>query len=149
MGKKLLFINKYPELVEEFSAAMQGRDVEIDIATNGIEAASYLKKNTYQVAVTGLSLDGYNGEQIVTYLNKNFPDTVCILYTTTISPAQLYFFFNERSVFRVFLRRWILRKSFTLPLKMHLSTMRFAGRNGRRKRRAGMRLPHRRRKCWG
>ena len=38
MGKKLLFINKYPELVEEFSAAMQGRDVEIDIATNGIEA---------------------------------------------------------------------------------------------------------------
>lgn len=117
MGKKLLFINKYPELVEEFSAAMQGRDVEIDIATNGIEAAACLKKNTYQVAVTGLSLDGYNGEQIVTYLNKNFPDTICILYTTTISPAQLYFFFNERNVFRVFLRPVDFKKEFYTALE--------------------------------
>ncbi len=73
MSKRLLFINKYPDIIQEFLAAMEGRDVKIDVAANGIQAASCLKKHVYQVAVTGLSLDGYNGEQIITWLNKNFP----------------------------------------------------------------------------
>ena len=112
MSKRLLFINKYPDIIQEFLAAMEGREVKIDVAANGIQAASCLKKHVYQVAVTGLSLDGYNGEQIITWLNKNFPDTLCIIYTTTISPAQLSFFFNERKVFRVFLRPVDFKREF-------------------------------------
>lgn len=117
MSKKLLFISKYPDIIQEFLVAMDEKGVEIDVATNGIEAASLIKKNTYQVVVTGLSLDGYNGEQIITYLNKNFPNTVCIIYTTTISPAQLHFFINERSVFRVFLRPVDFNKEFYTALE--------------------------------
>ncbi len=117
MSRKLLFISKYPDIIQEFLVAMDGKGVEIDIASNGIEAASLLKKNVYQVVVTGLSLDGYNGEQIITYLNKNFPNTVCIIYTTTISPAQLHFFINERSVFRVFLRPVDFNKEFYAALE--------------------------------
>ena len=117
MGRKLLFISKYPDIIQEFLVAMDGKEVEIDIASNGIEAASQLKKNTYQIVVTGLSLDGYNGEQIITYLNKNCPNTVCIIYTTTISPAQLHFFINERSVFRVFLRPVDFNKEFYAALE--------------------------------
>ena len=117
MSRKLLFISKYPDIIQEFLVAMDGKEVEIDIASNGIEAASRLKKNVYQVVVTGLSLDGYNGEQIITYLNKNFPNTVCIIYTTTISPAQLHFFINERSVFRVFLRPVDFNKEFYTALE--------------------------------
>lgn len=117
MSRKLLFISKYPDIIQEFLVAMDGKEVEIDIASNGIETASRLKKNVYQVVVTGLSLDGYNGEQIITYLNKNFPNTVCIIYTTTISPAQLHFFINERSVFRVFLRPVDFNKEFYTALE--------------------------------
>lgn len=117
MSRKLLFISKYPDIIQEFLVAMDEKEVEIDIASNGIEAASLLKKNVYQVVVTGLSLDGYNGEQIITYLNKNFPNTVCIIYTTTISPAQLHFFINERSVFRVFLRPVDFHKEFYTALE--------------------------------
>lgn len=117
MSRKLLFISKYPDIIQEFLGAMDGKEVEIDTASNGIEAASRLKKNIYQVVVTGLSLDGYNGEQIITYLNKNFPNTVCIIYTTTISPAQLHFFINERSVFRVFLRPVDFNKEFYTALE--------------------------------
>lgn len=117
MGRKILFISKYPEIIQEFLGAMQGKEVQIDTASNGIEAASKLKKNVYQVIVTGLSLDGYNGEQIITYLNKNCPNTVCIIYTTTISPAQLHFFINEREVFRVFLRPVDFHGEFFLALE--------------------------------
>lgn len=100
----LLFISKYPEIIHEFTDAMKDRDIEIETAINGIEAAAKIKKKNYDIVITGLSLEGYNGEQIITYLNKTAPSTVCIIYTTTISSAQLHFFINERNVFRVFLR---------------------------------------------
>ena len=117
MDRRILFISKYPEIVQEFLDAMKGKEVEIDTASNGIEAAAKLKKNVYQVVVTGLSLDGYNGEQLITYLNKKCPNTVCIIYTTTISPAQLHFFINEREVFRVFLRPVDFHGEFFLALE--------------------------------
>lgn len=117
MGRNLLFISKYPNIVKEFLAAMEGKQIEIDTASNGIEAAAKIKKKEYQVIVTGLSLDGYNGEQIITYLNKSFPNTVCIIYTTMISPTQLHFFINERKVFRVFLRPVDFAGEFFLALE--------------------------------
>lgn len=117
MDRKLLFISKYPDIIQEFLAAMNGKGIAIDVASNGIEAATKLKKNKYQVVVTGISLDGYNGEQIITYLNKKSPNTVCIIYTTTISPAQLYFFINERNVFRVFLRPVDFHEKFYAALE--------------------------------
>lgn len=117
MNRRLLFISKYPDIRQEFLVAMAEKKVRIDTASNGIEAASQIKKNTYQVVVTGLSLEGYNGEQIITYLNKNCPNTVCIIYTTTISPAQLHFFINERNVFRVFLRPVDFNKEFYTALE--------------------------------
>lgn len=115
--RTLLFISKYPQIIQEFQEVMAGKDIWIDTATNGVEAATKLKKNTYHVVITGLSLEGYNGEQIITYLNKATPTTVCIIYTTTISPAQLHFFINERNVFRVFLRPVDFHKEFSEALE--------------------------------
>lgn len=117
MSRNLLFISKYPEIIQEFLEAMKDKDVEIDTAQNGIEAAAMLKKKKYQVLVTGISLDGYNGEQIITYMNKTFPNTICIIYTTTISTAQLQFFMNKRDVFRIFLRPVNFRMEFFQALE--------------------------------
>lgn len=112
MARKLLFINKRREVIEEFLDAMQDRDIEIETAENGVEAATLLKKNEYQVVVTGLTMEGYNGEQIISYVNRAHPNTVCIIYTTNISAAQLHFFINKRDVFRVFLRPVNFRMEF-------------------------------------
>lgn len=113
MGRRILFISKYPEIVQEFLDAMRDReDIEIDTAGDGKEAALLLKKKEYQIVVTGLTLEWYNGEQLITYVNKNFPNTVCIIYTTTISTAQLQFFMNKRDVFRIFLRPVNFRMEF-------------------------------------
>lgn len=104
MERSILFISKYPDIVEEFLSAMKGKDFSVDTASDGEEAWAKLSGKVYHVIVTGLVLDGYNGEQIVTRINETSPDTVCIIYTTTISAAQLHFFMNKRDVFRVFLR---------------------------------------------
>lgn len=112
MGRNLLFVCKHPESEQEFLEALKDSDIEIDTASNGIEAAACVRKKEYQIVVTGLTMEGYNGEQIISYLNKHHPNTVCIIYTTTISPAQLHFFINERSVFRVFLRPVDYQKEF-------------------------------------
>jgi len=112
MARKLLFINKRREIIQEFLDAMRDRDIVIETAENGVEAATLLKKNEYQVVVTGLTMDGYNGEQIISYVNRAHPNTVCIIYTTNISAAQLHFFINKRDVFRVFLRPVNFRMEF-------------------------------------
>lgn len=112
MEKNLLFICKHPENEHEFLEAMKGKDVEIDTASNGLEATACVKKKEYQVVVTGLTMEGYNGEQIISYLNKHHPNTVCIIFTTTISTAQLYFLINQRDVFRIFLRPVDYQKDF-------------------------------------
>lgn len=112
MERNLLFVNKHPEIIQEFTKEMEDQNFKIDIADNGIDAALLLKKKEYQVVVTGLVLEGFNGEQIITYINKTYPDTVCIIYTTNISAAQLHFFINQRDVFRVFLRPVNFRDEF-------------------------------------
>lgn len=112
MARKLLFISKYRDIIQEFLDAMKDKDIQIETAQNGLEAASLLKKNEYQVVVTGLTMDGYNGEQLISYINRAHPNTVCIIYTTTISAAQLHFFINKRDVFRVFLRPVNFRMEF-------------------------------------
>lgn len=117
MTRRLLFISKYPEIIREFTAAMGDHGFEIDTALNGLDAASLLKKKEYQVVVTGLTMEGFNGEQIITFINKTFPDTVCIIYTTAISAAQLLFFMNKRDVFRVFLRPVNFRMEFSQALE--------------------------------
>ncbi|MDD6305630.1 MAG: response regulator [Clostridiales bacterium] len=112
MARKLLFISKYRDIIQEFLDAMKDKDIQIETAQNGLEAAALLKKNEYQVVVTGLTMDGYNGEQLISYINRAHPNTACIIYTTTISAAQLHFFINKRDVFRVFLRPVNFRMEF-------------------------------------
>lgn len=117
MRRSLLFISKYPDIIREFLDAMRDKEIEIDTALNGIDAAALLKKKEYQIVVSGLVLDGYNGEQIITYINKTYPNTICIIYTTTISAAQFQFFTNKRDVFRIFLRPVNFRMEFFQALE--------------------------------
>ena len=103
MGRNLLFVNKHREIITEFLREMAGKEIQIDTAEDGAAAAALLKRREYQVLVTGLTMEGCNGEQLITYVNETYPNTVCIIYTTNVSAAQLHFFINKRNVFRVFL----------------------------------------------
>ena len=117
MSRTLLFIGRYPEIVEEFRRMLLEKDVEIEVAENGVDAVNLLKQKSYQVVVTALAFEGVNGEQIVTYVNITYPDTICMIYTSAISAAQLDFYLNKRNVFRVFLRPMNFRKEFMQALE--------------------------------
>ena len=56
----LLFISKYPEIIHEFTDAMKDRDIEIETAINGIEAAAKMISSTGSAFVvsSGTSLPG-------------------------------------------------------------------------------------------
>ena len=104
MKRNLLFISRYPEIIDEFQGILEEKQIETDIAQNGTDAMELLKQKEYQILVTDLNLDGYNGDKIISYVNQVFPNTICMLYTNSISAVQLGFYLNKRDVFRVFLR---------------------------------------------
>ena len=87
------------------------------IAQNGTDAMELLKQKEYQILVTDLNLDGYNGDKIISYVNQVFPNTICMLYTNSISAVQLGFYLNKRDVFRVFLRPVNFRQEFMQALE--------------------------------
>lgn len=106
MENNLLFINQNKDIVQEFLAAMEGKEgsLEIDTADNGLDAALLLNKKVYKVVVTGLNLPTFDGTKIVEYLNQNYPHTVCIVYTWRLEQVHLKLLINERKVFRIFQR---------------------------------------------
>ena len=88
MKRNLLFISRYPEIIDEFQGILEEKQIETDIAQNGTDAMELLKQKEYQILVTDLNLDGYNGDKILSYVNQKFPDTICMLYTNSISAVS-------------------------------------------------------------
>ena len=117
MKRNLLFISRYPEIIDEFQGILEEKQIETEIAQNGTDAMELLKQKEYQILVTDLNLDGYNGDKILSYVNQKFPDTIFMLYTNSISAVQLGFYLNKRDVFRVFLRPVNFRQEFMQALE--------------------------------
>ena len=65
MKRNLLFISRYPEIIDEFQGILEEKQIETDIAQNGTDAMELLKQKEYQILVTDLNLDGYNGDKIL------------------------------------------------------------------------------------
>ena len=61
-----------------------------------------MKKKKYKVMVTGMDLTKIDGSKLIAYLNKFYPQTVCIVYTRRLELAHLKLLVNERRVFRIF-----------------------------------------------
>ena len=64
MKRNLLFISRYPEIIDEFQGILEEKQIETEIAQNGTDAMELLKQKEYQILVTDLNLDGYNGDKI-------------------------------------------------------------------------------------
>lgn len=109
--KRLLFINHRVEEIKAFLEAMP-KEIQVDTADNGLDAALLMKKNTYGVIVIDMDLKGYDGEKIVKFVNKAYPNTICIIYTIALTQGQLSFLLNERNVFHIFLSPANFREDF-------------------------------------
>lgn len=104
MEDRLLLINKRQEVVQEFLRSFQTENFIIDVAYSGVEGLERLRDTEYKVVVTGTVFRDIDGEKLLNYIAKNKPDTVCIVYTTKLSLAQVAYLTNKLHVFRVYLR---------------------------------------------
>ncbi|SFQ49088.1 Response regulator receiver domain-containing protein [Lachnospiraceae bacterium XBB1006] len=104
MENRLLLINKRAEVVQEFLRCFEHEDFIIDVAMSGVEGFERLRDTEYKVVVTGTVFHDIDGEKLLNYIAKNKPETVCIVYTTKLSVAQVAYLTNRLHVFRVFLR---------------------------------------------
>ena len=73
MKRNLLFISRYPEIIDEFQGILEEKQIETDIAQNGTDAMELLKQKEYQILVTDLNLDGYNGDKIIILCKPGVP----------------------------------------------------------------------------
>lgn len=102
MENNLLFVNQNHDIIRQFLAVMREYHFAIDTADNGRDAVAFLKRRKYKVMVTGMDLAQIDGSKLIAYLNKFFPQTVCIVYTRRLELAHLKLLVNERKVFRIF-----------------------------------------------
>ena len=102
MENNLLFVNQNHDIIRQFLAVMREYHFAIDTADNGQDAVAFLKRRKYKVMVTGMDLTKIDGSKLIAYLNKFYPQTVCIVYTRRLELAHLKLLVNERRVFRIF-----------------------------------------------
>ena len=104
MENRLLLINKRREVIEEFTQAYAGEQFQIDVATSGLEGYKKLQASSYKLVVMGMIYPDVDGNKLLAYIRKSFPQTKCIVYTTKISVGQIAYLTNRMHVFRIFLR---------------------------------------------
>lgn len=102
MENNLLFVNQNRDIIRQFVDVMREYDFAIDTADNGRDAVAFLKRRQYKVMITGMDLTQVDGSKLIAYLNKVYPQTVCIVYTRRLELAHLKLLVNERRVFRIF-----------------------------------------------
>ncbi len=102
MKNNLLFINQNREIIRKFLEAMKEYSLDIDTASTAEQVVAVFKKKKYKVVITGMDLPGFNGSKIIAYLNRYFPQTVCMVYTSRLELAHLKLLVNERRVFQIF-----------------------------------------------
>ncbi len=102
MENNLLFVNQNHNIIRQFVDVMREYDFAIDTADNGRDAVAFLKRRQYKVMITGMDLAQVDGSKLIAYLNKVYPQTVCIVYTRRLELAHLKLLVNERRVFRIF-----------------------------------------------
>ncbi len=102
MENNLLFVNQNHDIIRQFVGVMREYDFAIDTADNGRDAVAFLKRRQYKVMITGMDLTQVDGSKLIAYLNKFYPQTVCIVYTRRLELAHLKLLVNERRVFRIF-----------------------------------------------
>lgn len=102
MENNLLFVNQNHDIIRQFVDVMREYNFAIDTADNGRDAVAFLKRRQYKVMITGMDLTQVDGSKLIAYLNKVYPQTVCIVYTRRLELAHLKLLVNERRVFRIF-----------------------------------------------
>ena len=77
----ILIVDNEEKFCKVIIAALQLENLNADYVTSGEAALAYLAKNTVDVIVSDLRMDGIDGLQLLEAVKKNYPNTEFILMT--------------------------------------------------------------------
>ncbi|MDH4318782.1 MAG: response regulator, partial [Desulfobulbaceae bacterium] len=60
---------------------LKANNWQVDVATNGKEAISFLEKNTFHVIISDIKMPGLDGIRLLEHIKKNSPASDVILMT--------------------------------------------------------------------
>jgi len=74
MQTKALIVDDEPDILELLDITLNRMNIGCDCAANLDEARKYLSENTYSLCLTDMNLPDGNGIELVTHIQKCFPD---------------------------------------------------------------------------
>jgi len=74
MQTKALIVDDEPDILELLDITLNRMSIGCDCAANLSEARKYLSENTYSLCLTDMNLPDGNGIELVTHIQKCFPD---------------------------------------------------------------------------
>lgn len=78
---KILFLEDEPTIQEVLSEYMKMQGYEVIPASDGEEAISLLKDQTFDLGVLDIMVPKINGLEVLKYMKENHPDTATIMLT--------------------------------------------------------------------
>ena len=86
---KLLLIDYEPLVLEMFETVLSGTGFDVSLASSSKEALSLLKQNEFDILVSDVCLEDFDGFDIHTAAKKLYPRIETILITGAPNPIDL------------------------------------------------------------
>jgi len=106
----ILFVDDDPNLLRGIGRSLQTQEKNWNIlfAESADAALDIFKDSPIDVLVSDLAMPGMNGLQLVTKINKKFPETVCVILSGTADMASMLDAINVAKVFRFYTKPTIV-----------------------------------------
>lgn len=80
--------------------------VHIFTASSAQEAMTYIRENQVSLIISDERMPGVKGSELISFLNRNFPDIIRIIITGYSDHEAIYRAVNKGEVFRYFQKPW-------------------------------------------
>ena len=78
---KILLIDDNPDILKSLAYALKANDYDVATAANGKLGLQALKDRQYDLVLTDLKMPEVGGLEVLDYLMRNSPQTLCIILT--------------------------------------------------------------------
>ena len=80
-NEKILLIDDSTDILENLSEYLRNDGYEVDTAANGESGISMIEKKYYDIVLTDLMMPSVDGMEVLKYVTKSSPDSICIILT--------------------------------------------------------------------
>ena len=94
MMKKVLLVDSYEEIRDLLHLELSGHGLQVETASNGMEAQAHLNANQVDLVITAYAMPHMNGAELITDINKQFPALPVVLLSM-LSPDEMNADFNN------------------------------------------------------